>query len=94
MSVCLGKMAMLAAVAAFSMTLPVASAELGPQGKPAAGLTGVRTASASVRRHPIWPRYRVASWYASHLRYHDPVPSAASSVWSAHPILLLVGIGF
>src|SRR5689334_8089363 len=89
-----------AAAAAFTAALWIASpakaAEMDAPGKQTAVTASVRTAAAPVRhRHHYWPRYRVAAWYASHLRYADSAPEGWQSYyWRPRPVLLMVGIGF
>ena len=73
---------------------PAMAAEVIAPGKPAAGTASVTTASLPAKRHRIWPRYRVASWYASHLRDADAAPSGWQSYFSSRPALLMVGIGY
>ncbi len=91
-----GKMSVLAAAgvaAALWIAAPAMAAdEIVPPVKQAAGITSVKTASAPSRRHHIWPRYRVASWYTAHLRYADAVPW--HSYFGPRPMLLLVGVAY
>jgi hypothetical protein len=82
--------------AALWIVAPSNAAELNSRGKATAGVAGVRTASGPRRHHRRgWPRYRVASWYTSHLRYAD-APSAGwrGYYWKPRPVLLMVGIAF
>jgi hypothetical protein len=72
----------------------MAADEIVPPVKQAAGITSVKTASAPSKRHRVWPRYRVASWYTAHLRYADAVPSPWHSYFSSRPVLLMVGIAY
>jgi hypothetical protein len=93
------KMSLFAAAASVAATLWIASPamaeEINPPGKQAAGVASVKTASAPVaRRHHIWPRYRVASWYASRLHYADATPAGWHSYWSPRPFILIVGIAY
>lgn len=79
--------------AALWIATPAMADEVVPPAKQAAGISSVKTASAPSRHHRHWPRYRVASWYTSHLRYADAMP-----VWhgffSFHPMPLMVGIAY
>lgn len=91
------KMSLFAAgfAAALWIAAPATAAEVDPSGKPVAGVANVKTAAApSAKRYHIWPRYRVASWYTSRLRYADATPvSYRSGYWhSRPPVLLIVGI--
>jgi hypothetical protein len=80
-------------VAALSMAAPALAADYGPLCKPGAAAVGVKTASA--KRHYAWPRYRVASWYASHFRSADRAPAVVQPAsWSGRPVLLMVGIAY
>jgi len=73
---------------------PALAAEVIPPGKQAAGISSVKTASAPSRRHHYWPRYRVASWYTSRLRYADAAPFGWYSFFSSRPMPLMVGIAY
>jgi len=88
-----------AAVAGFGVALwiasPAAAAEISAPGKQTVGLVGARTASASVKRHHLWPRYRFASWYASRIHAADAsVSGRPCSWWCGRPVLLMVGIAY
>ena len=77
------------------MAAPAAAAETNPSGKQAAGVVGVKTASAPVGRHHAWPRWRVTSWETYHVRYADAAPDGLQPVyWSGRPVLLMIGIGY
>lgn len=82
--------------AALWIAAPASAAELNAPGKVTAGVAGVRTASVPRRhRHHGWPRYRVASWYTSHLRYADAVRAGWRGYhWNPRPVLLMVGVAF
>jgi hypothetical protein len=95
------KMSQFAAVAACAAALwiaaPAKAAEMDVPAKQSVGAPPVKVASVPARhhRHHNWPRYRVASWYTSHLRYADAEPAGWSGYyWSPHPVLLMVGIAF
>jgi hypothetical protein len=87
-------LAMAGVIAALSMATPALAADYGPRCKLVTTVVSVKTASASSRRHYHWSRYRVASWYASHLRYADAAPAERPASWSGRPVLLMVGIAF
>jgi hypothetical protein len=91
-------MSHLAAVAGFAVALWIASpaaAEINGPGKPTVGLAGARTVSAPVKRHHVWPRYRVASWYASRIHTADArLGGRPCSWWCGRPVLLMVGIAY
>ena len=79
--------------AALWIAAPAMAAEADASGKQAAGVASVKT--VSTKRHHIWPRYRVASWYTSRLRYADatPVGWRGGGYWhSRPPVLLIIGI--
>lgn len=81
--------------AALWIATPAFAAEIVPPGKQGVGIASVKTASAPSRRHHHWPRYRVASWYTSHLRYADAMPYYPwQSYFSPRPALLMVGIAY
>ena len=61
---------------------------------PMASLSSAKVKTASIKRHYVWPRYRIASWYTSHLRYADVAPAAWQHYYSARPVLLMVGIAY
>jgi hypothetical protein len=90
------KMSLFAAgvVAALWIATPAVAAEIVPPGKQAAGIASVKTASAPTRRHHIWPRYRVASWYTSRLHYADATPFFWHSYFSSRPVPLMIGIAY
>ena len=90
-----------AAVAGFAVALwiasPAAAAEVNATGKQTVGLAGTRTASAPVKHHHLWPRYRVASWYASRIHTAEASFSGRPCAWwcgRSVPVLLMVGIGY
>src|SRR5262249_50795199 len=84
----------IAFAAALWIATPVHAAETDVSGKQAAGITAVRTASAPSKRHHIWPRYRLTSWYAPHWRYADVAPIGSQSYFGWRPALLMVGVGY
>ena len=89
------KMSLFAAgfAAALWIAAPATAAEVVPPGKQVAGVASVKT--ASIKRHHVWPRYRVASWYTWRMRYADAVPVGYQSYWSPRsPVLLMVGIAY
>ncbi len=54
-----------------------------------------KTMAAPVRRHRGWSRYRLASWYASHVNYGDAVTSGRPCNWfCGRPFVLMVGVAF
>ncbi len=88
---------MLAAVgvaAALWVATPAMADEIVPPGKQAAGIASVKTASSPSRRHHYWPRYRVASWYTSRLRYADAMPFPWHSFFGPRPPLIMVGVAY
>ena len=88
------KMSLFAAgvAAALWIATPATAAEIAPPALQAAPAAKVKT--ASIKRHYVWPRYRIASWYTSHLRYADVAPAAWQHYYSARPVLLMVGIAY
>jgi hypothetical protein len=81
--------------AALWIASPALAAEINASGKPAAGAVSTRTASAAIKHHHGWPRYRVASWYASRIHIADATPSVhRCSWWCARPFVLMVGIAY
>jgi hypothetical protein len=76
--------------AALWIAAPAMAAEIVPPGSPAASM---KTASVK-HHHYYWPRYRVASWYTSRLRYADASPVGWRGYFSPHPVLLMVGIAY
>ena len=79
--------------AALWIATPAFAAEIVPPGKQGVGIASVKTASAPSRHRYHWPRYRVASWYSSHLHYADATP-VWHSYFSSRPVLLMVGIAY
>jgi hypothetical protein len=72
------------------MAAPARAAESDPSpGRQSAGAATTRV--ASVHR---WPRYHLALWYRSRLRYVESVPSSWQSFWSPQPALLMLGIAY
>jgi hypothetical protein len=93
MSITPRKISMFAATAGMAAALwiatPAMAAEIASPVNPAASVKTV-----SVKRHHHWPRYRVASWYTSRLRYADAAPSGWRSYFTPRPVLLMVGIAY
>jgi hypothetical protein len=93
------KMSLIAAAAGFAAALwiaaPAQAAEMGAPGTQTLGAPTARVASVPARhhRHYNWPRYRVASWYTSRLRYAD-VAYEGGYYWSPRPVVLMIGIAF
>ena len=94
------KMSLFAAgvAAALWIATPATAAEIAPPALQAAPATqaapAAKVKTASIKRHYVWPRYRIASWYTSHLRYADVAPAAWQHYYSARPVLLMVGIAY
>ena len=89
------ELSMFAAVAAtLWFVSPAMAAEINPPGKEVAGVASVKTASAPARRHPIWPRYRVAAWYTSRLYYPDVAPVGWQGYFAPRPFVLMVGVAY
>ncbi|HLZ02684.1 MAG TPA: hypothetical protein VKR55_11100 [Bradyrhizobium sp.] len=91
------KLSLFAAVAGFAAALSIAApakaAEIGATGKQTAAVSTAKVASARIKHHRHWPRYRVASWYTSHLRYADAA-GWGGYYWRPQPVVLMVGIAF
>lgn len=91
-------MSRFAAVAGLATALWIASpalaAEVSAPGKQTAGVVSTRTASAA-KRHHGWPRYRVASWYASRIHTADASSSFRRCSWfCGRPFVLMVGVAY
>jgi hypothetical protein len=93
MSITARKLSLFTAAAGIAAALwiaaPAMAAEIASPVSPAASMKTV-----SIKRHHHWPRYRIASWYTSRLRYADAAPSGWRSYFSPRPALLMVGIAY
>jgi hypothetical protein len=92
-------MSRFAAVAGFAAALwvgtPATAAEPNATAQQTAGPVGARTATAPVKRHHLWPRYHVASWYASRIHTADASLVGRSCYWwCGRSIPLFIGIAY
>jgi hypothetical protein len=98
MNITLRMMPRLAAAAGLAVALwtvsPAFAAEVDVSRQPAGTVT-TKTASAPVKRHHHWPRYHLASWYASHVHVADAGTTARQCYWfCGRPFILMVGVAY
>jgi hypothetical protein len=82
--------------AAVWIVSPATAADVNATARQPAGIVaGAKTASASVKRHYHWPRYRLASWYGSRIHYADAGASLRHCYWfCGRPFVLMVGVAY
>jgi len=81
--------------AALWIVSPAAAADADASARQSVAAATTKTASAPVRRHHRWPRYHLASWYASRVHFADTAPGARQCRWfCGRPFVLMVGIAY
>jgi hypothetical protein len=79
--------------AALWIVPPASAADADASSKQSVGM--LRTKIASAKRHHLWPRYHLASWYASPVRYADAGTGARQCYWfCGRPFVLMVGVAY